>query len=759
MTQTAHLPGAGVHAGTATMGPADIWRILRKRIFLVVACFIVFGLGGTAALVAWRVWAPFYTAEGIVEVESAQGGGMVGLEGGTVVPITLYQEYMTAQAMGIKRYTVLDAALQKLGPSQTMYGGADAAYKLGQDLAVAYLPKTQDISVSLMGRDASQLATIVNAVLDEFITNIEDDRQRADAKRQADLRVEREQLRGQLEDLARQLGRLRDESGAIVLNEQGSEHLARLATLTQQLVLVQVQLAEAEVAWKQFEELHKQATEKGDLSLLLSAFPEVMAGLRLDQSVNGASQRYSLLDQDLQAKKARFGPQHESVRQGETAVQAAKNDVEQARNESISRLLQEQAGTLKGKYDRAREAEAQMLAKVTETREAATAVAKKAAEYREREQDYRRVQTLLDTVMNGLERLRIAAALTRSNIRVTVPAMTPFEHSQPRLALYIPAVLFLGLLIGVGLCLLLEFVDTRLRTPSEVTRQVGVPLLGSIPDLAEDERLSVDSIVPLVSHTAPQSLMAEAYRHFRTSLLFASDRPIKSLLVTSPSPGDGKTSAASNLAIAMARSGARILLVEANYRRPAVAKIFDIPDAVGLSNVLVGLNTPAEAIRATAIENLDVLPGGPPPPSPADLLGSDGMTRFLDEQSRNYDHIVIDGAPVLVVADIHLLAEAVDAVVLVFRAGENSRGLALRAARQVHSLRARLLGAVLNGVRATKGGYFREAYQAYYEYSGSATTCVTGIPSAGASRASVRRQETPDVSPKEGGAGPGSPSS
>ena len=169
----------------------------------------------------------------------------------------------------------------------------------------------------------------------------------------------------------------------------------------------------------------------------------------------------------------------------------------------------------------------------------------------------------------------------------------------------------------------------------------------------------------------------------------------------------------------------------------------------------MGLNTPAEAIRATAIENLDVLPGGPPPPSPADLLGSDGMTRFLDEQSRNYDHIVIDGAPVLVVADIHLLAEAVDAVVLVFRAGENSRGLALRAARQVHSLRARLLGAVLNGVRATKGGYFREAYQAYYEYSGSQATCVTGIPSAGASRASVRRQEPPDVSPKEGGAGSG----
>jgi capsular exopolysaccharide synthesis family protein len=432
--------------------------------------------------------------------------------------------------------------------------------------------------------------------------------------------------------------------------------------------------------------------------------------------------------------KGRFGSQHESVRQREALLQAAKNDSESTRNDVLSRLLQEQAGTLKGKYDRTRDAEAQLLARVTEVREAAIAVALKAAEYREKEQDYRRVQALLDRVMDGLERLRIAAALSRANIRVSQWPMPPFEPSNPKLLLYIPAVILFSLMLGFGLCLLVEFMDTRLRTPAEVVRQVGVPLLGTIPDLAEDERLSIDTNIALVSHTAPQSLMAEAFRHFRTSLLFASDRPVKTLLVTSPSPGDGKSSAAANLAIAMAHSGAKVLLVEANYRRPTLARVFDIPDAVGLSNILVGLNVPEEAIRATVIENLDVLPGGPPPPSPADLLGSDTMQRFLDDQTRRYDHIVIDGAPVLVVADIHLLAEAVDAVVLVFRAGENSRGLAQRAARQVIGLRARLLGAVLNCVRATKGGYFRQAYQAYYEYSGSAAAHAAAVPSAGASR-------------------------
>jgi capsular exopolysaccharide synthesis family protein len=221
--------------------------------------------------------------------------------------------------------------------------------------------------------------------------------------------------------------------------------------------------------------------------------------------------------------------------------------------------------------------------------------------------------------------------------------------------------------------------------------------------------------------------------------LFASDQPIKTLLVTSPNPGDGKSIVASNLAITMARGGHKVLLIETNFRRPFLARVFDLPDAVGLSNVLVGLNTAAEAIQATRVENLDVLVCGAQPPSPGELLGSLSMKQLVQDQAERYDHVIIDGAPILVVADVHLLAERVDGVLLVYRAGENTRGLALRAARQVRSLRARLLGAILNRVRATKGGYFREAFQAYYDYSGhpARQVAVPG-PAAGASPASPR---------------------
>jgi len=753
MTQTTPQPTEGPQVTTAILGPADVWRIIRKRIALIVACFVVLGLGGTAALIGWRVLAPFYTAEGVVEVEPGQTGGLGEFQGGgTVVPTNLFDQYIAAQAMAVTRYTNLDAALQKLGPRQTMFVGQDRAYRLGKKIQATYIPRTQNIVVTLTGRNRDEVATVVQTVLEEYTTNLEDDRKKTEAKRQADLRDERDQLRGQLEDLARQLTRLRQESGAVVLDEQRSEHLARLGILTQQLTVAQIALAEAEVAWKQFQELHTQATEKNDLSLLLSAFPEVMTALRTDVTVAGAAQMASRHEQDLQTLKQRFGAQHEAVRQREAALQAAQNDLESVRTDVLGRLLQEHAGTLKSEYDRARETEAQLLSRVTETREAAVAVAMRAAEYRDREWEYRRVQGLLDTVMTGLERLRIAAALARANVRIAQMPIPPIEHSQPQLALYIPGVIILSILIGLGLSFALEFMDTRLRTPTQVVRQVGIPLLGSIPDISEDERLSADTKVALVSHTEPQSLMAEAFRHFRTSLIFASDRPIKSLLITSPNPGDGKSAVAANLAIALARSGSRVLLVEANYRRPTLASTFDIPEAVGLSNVLVGLNPASEVIRSTAIENLDVIPGGPPLPSPADLLGSDTMRRFIEEQSKRYDRVIIDGSSILVVADCHLLAEAVNAVVLVFRAGENSRGLALRAARQVLRLRARLLGGVLNAVRATKGGYFRQAYQAYYDYSGAPPASVLDIPAAGDSRRADRTSGAGGETP--GGAAP-----
>lgn len=712
-------PTVGPAHGMGTMTAADIWRIVRKRFLLIVVCVVLVGGGATGGLVAWWYKAPFYAATGVLEFEPGQGQAnplTPGWDPG--IPIQMFVQYMKSQVMAIKNDRVLKNALTALADKPEVSYGPGASYDLSQDLDVTYLDNTQNILVRLKGRNREGVVLVVREVVTQYVKQLRDERLQADADRQKELVAERDDLRRQLEDLGRRLATLRTETN--VLDDRGGEQMVRLTALARQLTDAQVLLAEANAAWTQFQELKKQADEAKDISGILMAFPEIMEAMRADRSLASITDQYSRASQELGSLKQRFGPMNESVKRVEAVVQSTKNDLEAKQSEVLGQLFQQQAASLKSRYDRGRSLEAELQARVAEARSAAVDAARVSAEYRSREEEFRRVQALLNTIQDGLEKMRISAAMARPNVRVAQWPTLPEYPTEPRLLLYIPAAFFFSVLVGLGLSLLIELMETRLRSPAEVVRQVGVPLLASVPDISEDERLSLDTNVATVSQTVPQSLMAESFRQFRTGLQFATDHPPKCLLITSPTPGDGKSSVAANLAITMARSGTRVLLVEANFRRPSVARLFDVPATIGLSNVLVGLNSAAEAIQATAIENLDVLPGGAVPPSPAELLGSATMRQFLADQAHAYDQVIIDGAPLLVVADIHLLVAAVDGVVLVYRAGENTRGLAVRAARQVHALRGRLMGAVLNRVRATKGGYFRESFQAYYDYSGAA---------------------------------------
>ena len=714
-------PTVAQPASTMALTPADVWHIIRKRLWLIIACFVVFGLGGTAAVVAWRYWAPSYTAEGVIEIEPGQGQAIALTRGyQEQIPVQLFQPYVESQARAILSPRSLAAALETL-KGQTLYPGPTpyAVYELGGDLRVIHVVNTQNIVVTLTGPDAMQVRNIVREVLAQYIDQLRTNRQQADADRQQELRAERDDLRRQLDELGRKLASYRDESAVIVADERGGEHLAVLNALVRQLTVFQVELASARADWTQFQELRRQSEETKDLSAVLMAFPEVMEAMRRDPTIVPLATTSARLNQELGSLEHRFGPQHETVRRIKVMAQASANDLEARQNETLAQLIQQQAAVLKNRYDSARGSEAELQTRVSEARAAALSAAKLTASYRAREGEYHRVQTLLNTVLDGLERMRIGSALARPNVRVVVQPEIPLEPTEPRVVLYSLAAVLFSLLLGVGLSLLIELMDTRLRTPTQVVRQVGVPMLARVPDLTEDERLSLDTNLALVSHTAPHSLLAESFRQLRTHLLFASDQPIRSLLVTSPNPGDGKSTVATNLAIAMARTGERVLLVEANFRRPILPRVFDVPDAIGLSNVLVGLNSISEAVQATAIENLDVLVGGPPPPSPAGLVGCATMRQLIDEEVKAYDRVIVDGAPMLVVADNYLVTPMLDGVIMVFHAGQNTRGMAQRAVQQVLTLHGTIFGAVLNRVRATKGGYFRESFQAYYDYSGA----------------------------------------
>jgi receptor protein-tyrosine kinase len=295
-------------------------------------------------------------------------------------------------------------------------------------------------------------------------------------------------------------------------------------------------------------------------------------------------------------------------------------------------------------------------------------------------------------------------------------ARDAYWPSRPSFVLYLGGGFAMSLLLAVGLAFLREFTDQAIRTPIDVARYGHLSVLGSVP-LLDDEEADVEEI-ELATRRAPHSLVAEAFRQIRAHLTFSG--PLLSqqvLLITSPRPEDGKTATAINMAVTFAQGNQRVLLIDCNFRRPRIRSTFPETRAEGLSNVLVGRNSLAEAISKTDLPNLDVMSSGPMPPNPAELLGSPQMRDLLIEAKKHYDRVLLDGPPCLLISDALVLATQVDATVMVARAASGSKGALRRAREQFQRINARIIGAVLNGVQARPGGYYRQQYREFYEYT------------------------------------------
>jgi capsular exopolysaccharide synthesis family protein len=430
----------------------------------------------------------------------------------------------------------------------------------------------------------------------------------------------------------------------------------------------------------------------------------------------------SQLQRTKEELQKNFGPQHDSLRAVESELATTRNQIKDRRNDLTATLVAEQRQMIEGTYQSAKARYDQLLEKYTKAKQDALDLQDKLIKYQTLGDNYSRARDDMRMLDQDIERTRVTAEVSANNVSVANWATEPqpTEKAGPSLFIYLPGSVFLGLLISIGLALLVELIDNRIRTPQQIIRLLHLPVLGTVPDRKEDQDVRTVQDLPLASARAPQSLIAESFRQLRTALMYSTDTDLKTLLITSPKGGTGKSIVASNLAVTMAMGGSRVLLIDTNFRRPMVHRFFDLPNSVGLSSVLARLNSLDEAIQATTVANLDVLSCGPLPPSPADLLGSEAMQLLLVEAGKRYDNIILDGAPVLVVADAHVLCGMADGTVLVIDGLETSRGVAGRARRTLLGFRARLIGAVLNRVRARKGGYFREAYQSYYEYAAEA---------------------------------------
>ncbi len=329
-----------------------------------------------------------------------------------------------------------------------------------------------------------------------------------------------------------------------------------------------------------------------------------------------------------------------------------------------------------------------------------------------------------------LEETKIQEAAQAKNVNIIDEAIAPDSPVRPRKKLNVLLGAMIGLALGIGLTFLIEYFDNSIKSPEELER-MGFNILSSIPRIEMDKvekklERKFDKLgqlegrkieARLITHLDPKSPVSEAYRTLRTNLQFSKvDQKLNTILITSAGPKEGKSTTAANLAIAMAQTGQKILLIDADLRRPVIHSIFGVPKDEGLTNYLMDALPEEKLFKPTFLSNLFLVTSGVLPPNPSELLASHKMEQTLEQLKKKFDLIIIDSPPVIAVTDAAVLSTKVDGTILIVSAEHTNRDAIVRADSLLKSVNGKLLGALLNGVNVEGmyGSYYYYYYHHYY---------------------------------------------
>ncbi|MGB8888949.1 MAG: polysaccharide biosynthesis tyrosine autokinase [Candidatus Korobacteraceae bacterium] len=574
-------------------------------------------------------------------------------------------------------------------------------------LRIDKVPKTRVIEIHCTSPDPNLSADIVNTLVASFIEHNFETRFQATMQTSEWLSKQLSDLQMKVASSQEMLVKYETDNNILGLDEKQNITTSKLNELNQQLTLAQSDRIQKEAAYRQ--------TQSGGVeSIPAMASSEII--LHLKQQQADLKNQYALLD-------SQYGPLHPKVITLHNQLEQTEAAIQSEGNKLVSRIHNE--------YLAAVQRENLLRAALEEQKQEANKLNESAIQYEvlKREADSNR--QLYDGLLQKMKEASVSAGLRSGNIQVVDQAVPPDRPSKPNIPLNMAAAFFASLMLGTVAAFVMERTNNSITSPEIIDAVSGWPSLGVIPSTQESPRSlrkgsslvlqskETDSEGPLVVVSRPRSKVAESFRAVRTSILLSSiDSPPKTMLVTSALPEEGKTTISANLAGALAQMGRRVLLVDGDMRRPRVSDFLGLPKgAGGLSTVLIGKDKEEDVIVPSAkLPNLYIMPAGPKPPYPAELLGSNRMKALLKSWRPNYDHIIIDTPPVLSVTDPVLLSVDVDAVVLVVRFGQTTKQ-ALKEVREIlDQVNARVCGVILNSVEPDRDSAYGRSYYAGYGY-------------------------------------------
>jgi polysaccharide biosynthesis transport protein len=718
---TSHAP----HLGSDVTTVGDYWRILIKRKWTVVTTLILMVV--LVTIFSLRM-TKLYRAAGRIALTNETAGvfkdtpGSNGNDESEISSIETQVKIIQSESLALQVAHKLQlerrpefggqktAAGMNITDSRNLNTANESAYIgfLRGSLEVETIPNTRMIEIRYINPDPKFSAAVVNAYINAYVeqnikTKFDSTMQAADwlSKQLADLQIKVESSQQKLVEYER--------AHEIVGTDEKKN-----------VVMTKLDQVNSELTIAENDRIQKQAlytyAKSGNAEMLAAVVQNPLAQKLREQEADLKSQHAQL--------SAQFGPQYPKVIEINNRMQQVEK--------LIDAEVQKSVGRLQTDFLASQKREEMLRAAFEKQKQEANTLSQDSIQYSILKRDADSNRNIYEGLLQKLKEAGIEAGLRSSNIRIVDYARAPGGPYKPDVPRNMWLAVLIGLTGGIALAFAVEAMDNTVRTVEQAESISQVPSLGMIPlATAASEQTAYGrkflnkgsnkpstaalSLNDPVAHARPKSQIAETYRAVRTSILLSSmGRPPKTILVTSALPQEGKSVTSVNTAIVLAQQGSRVLIIDADLRRPTIHKHLRVPVVGGLSRVLTGTADIEKAIVPwPKLPQLHVLPAGPHPPHPAELLSSQAMRDLLEKLKDRYDHILIDTPPVLSVTDAVLLSVQVDSVLLVLRSGRTTKMALRRACDLLFQVGARLTGVIVNGVDLRSPDYY------YYYYSGS----------------------------------------
>lgn len=599
----------------------------------------------------------------------------------------------------IKTTPVLSKVIQQLGLSNAEEGTSEfkaAVNGLRNSLDIKFVGDTLIATITTTSSDPFLARDIANAVAQAYIDYDRESRLQTGRDAVAWLTEEIADINTRLRNAEKAFQDFKEKESIVTLNIKQSEDVSELTKLNSNYVSVKSERMELEAILKHLREDSLTVTE-------------VPADVLATQSLRGLNSQLVSLQMQIAEKQKIFKDKY-------PAIIKLNSDIEFI-NQKLVEELQGQLKALKAQEDI-------FLNALDVKKSRVLNLGEKEIEYLNLEREVTINRGLYDLLLTRVQELSLVDNSNFNNIRILEYAELPTTSIKDKKSLTIALGVVLGLMLGIGSAFFLEYMDKSIHTPDDVSRVLGLSVLGLVP---LDKKAKNTSPPPIIATDENKSAAAEAYRTLSTNFLFSgsnefdatsSDSPSlpQTVLITSVGPKEGKSITTLNLGVALAQTGQKVLLVDADLRRPVLHRVFEANRLKGLSTVFADEVTIEEAIVETSIPNLKILPSGPRSPNPVAILSSIKMKEIFANLRGDYDFILIDSAPMLGLADGIALANIVDAALLVIKAGSTAPKPVEIVARQLQQVNGNLLWVVLNSVNLSKDRYYYYHYY-YYDYT------------------------------------------